>query len=310
MESAFELLSRGDFRAGLHKLSTCPDWRDKAETLDGPFYLGFPGKPGWGEGLLIASLLKRYASYSKKQISCYAHEQLRSILREDPAFSVECAQSNKFRSGGARPPLAVVTAALLGNLLDHPFVSIETKLAETAMDGADFGSAPRIGIAWASIGKSGEAIPEKSIRLQDFLCILRVVNHADVVSFQRKPKQSERDELHERFGENIRFLSDNELELNQAVVVNTVQSLSCMVTISTTTAHIAAALGVPVILLAAKRTGQQWFWRAQAEYGRCFYPTVDVVLGTDATHRRDWWEGCIEAAQSALLQHKCLIVGH
>jgi ADP-heptose:LPS heptosyltransferase len=79
-----------------------------------------------------------------------------------------------------------------------------------------------------------------------------------------------------------------------------VQKLDCMVTISTTTAHIAASAGIPVVLLAAKRPHQQWFWRAQKEHGKQFYPSVQVVLGSSA-EKKTWWSECLEPAKQAPL---------
>jgi hypothetical protein len=62
-----------------------------------------------------------------------------------------------------------------------------------------------------------------------------------------------------------------------------------MVTVSTTTAHMAAALGIDVFLMAKRRKGPQWFWQAQADFNRALYPTVRVFLG-DHSNEREWWE--------------------
>jgi hypothetical protein len=64
-----------------------------------------------------------------------------------------------------------------------------------------------------------------------------------------------------------------------------------------TTAHIAACLGVPVIVLAARRAGPQWFWRAQAEHGKRLYDSVTVILGGEDGK---WWEDYIPKARELL----------
>lgn len=86
---------------------------------------------------------------------------------------------------------------------------------------------------------------------------------------------------------------------NQNELIETIRKLDCLVTISTTTAHIAASLGVKVELLAANRVGHQWFWQVQANYQRCFYPTVRLHL-EDGT-AVEWWKGCLESVGSVLV---------
>ena len=290
MKDAIKDLAEGNFGDGLCKLNQNNQWCDEKKTLDGPFYLGFPCAPGWGEGLLLASLLKRYATYFEKQIDVFAQEQVRSILKQDRAFNVQPAEDIKqARSCGARSPLAILAAALTGDLLQKPVEMIDA--------GADKpkhrGEPCRIGISWASMKKNGKQICDKSIPLEEFLSILGDVD-AEIISFQRKLDEDDCNKLNDRYRGRFSTLSNNELDaMDQSVIVGKIRGLDCMVTISTTTAHIAAGLGVPVVLLAAKRPWQQWFWRAQKEHGKCFYPQTDVVLGGTGSK---WWKGCITPA--------------
>ena len=128
---------------------------------------------------------------------------------------------------------------------------------------------------------NGKPIREKSIPLERCLSILDDVDAA-VISFQRELEESDRKTLLGRFEQCTLIISDSKLNAtDQADLVSEIRGLDCMVTISTTTAHIAACLGVPVVLLAARREKQQWFWRAQAEHNKCFYPHLDVILGSE-----------------------------
>jgi hypothetical protein len=292
---AFELLSRGDFKKGLRKLGEDPQWNDPA-AAGRPLFLGFPGAPGWGEGLLIASLAKRRAAADRKHISACAKSEVCSILKNDPAF-----QSIESDTRNGRPPLSVLQDALVGDLLTLPFEKIEAANSHLRPTWR-----PRIGLAWASVNKRCRPIPEKSIPLCEFLGILREVGDAELISFQRRLGANDRKVLNEQFEKRWSFpLSDCDLDSpDQSNVVKQICSLDCMVTISTTTAHIAASLGVPVVLIAAKRRdGQQWFWSAQKEHGACFYPSVKVTLGVVPTKADKWWEGCIECAQRNLHSH-------
>lgn len=294
MTSAFSELAAGNFKDGLESLGEDPCWRDSDNSLDGPFYLGFPGRSGWGEGLLIASLLKRYAVDSQKTIEALANQQVFSILKHDDAFQVHSMNDfDKSAFCKVRSPLAILRHALTRNLLNLPFVPIkvdaEYKRPVTAH--------PRIGLAWASID-NGKPIRDKSVNYERFLKIIDGLD-VKVISLQRGLQQDsdDKEEVIKRFGPNCTFLCDSILEApDQTEVVKAICSLDCMVTVSTTSAHIAACLGIPVVLLAKRRKGPQWFWQVQKDHGKCLYPTVHPILG-DIEGDGDWWTDCIEKAK-------------
>ena len=298
MKNAFKDLAEGDFEDGLCKLNQNDKWRDHNDSLDGPFYLGFPCFPGWGESLLAASLLKRHAANSRKRINVSAQEKACSILKQDHAFCVRPAENiDQARSCGSRSPLAILRHALTGGLLDLPFVKIDTGTIYPQTSRSE----RRIGIAWASMQKNREPICDKSIPLEEFLSILGD-DDAEVISFQRDLDEDNCKKLRDQYRGRCSILSNNELdEMDQSAIAGKIHGLDCMVTISTTTAHIAACLGVPVVLLAAKRPWHQWFWRAQAEHDKCFYPNLDVILGSAPDEPGHWWEKCLEPAKSTFL---------
>jgi len=155
----------------------------------------------------------------------------------------------------------------------------------------------RLGIAWKSVS-NGKPIREKSIPLESFLKIFDDGDF-DVVSFQRCLTKDDDRILRNRFRERLSIVPDFD-ESDQTGVIREILNLDCMVTISTTTAHMAACLGIQVILLAACRHGHQWFWRAQAEHNKCIYPTLNVILGNSGC---DWWKKeCLPRATELLLQ--------
>ena len=269
--------------------------KDDVTSLDGAFYLGFPGAQGWGEGVLTASLLKRYAASSNKTIEVFSQPEVCSILNNDPAFHAEgVGDFGQARSKGARSPLAILRHALTGTLLELPFANIGDGTALLQRSRAR----PLVGIALASVSGGGP-ISGKSIPLEKFISIFDDV-HPELVSFQRKLNDQDNQRLRLQFSGCFSALSDSKLDAtDQTDVMREVQKLDCMVTISTTTAHIAASVGIPVVLLAARRPYQQWFWRAQQEHGKQFYPSAQVVLGSSA--EKTWWSECLEPAKHALL---------
>ena len=100
---AFERFAVGNFKDGVDLLGEDPLWADKDNGLDGPFYLGFPGAAGWGEGLLVASLLKRHAQSTGSQVEVFATPAVHSVIKGDASFKInecDCYASAKKNGAG------------------------------------------------------------------------------------------------------------------------------------------------------------------------------------------------------------------
>jgi hypothetical protein len=291
MNPGFRDLAIGAFRSGLAKLDEDPEWHDDRTDLDGPFRLSFPGAQGWGEDLLVASLLKRNAVTSKTRVKVIANWQVCSILKHEQVYHTQLLGD---RTGG-RSPFAILRHALMGNLLEKPFIPLCTP---EAAPHSPTGRRLRVGITWASISNS-LPICEKSVPLEQFLPPLTGID-ADFVSLQRRLAVADPNSFLDNLG--VTVLSDEILdtttESSLDALVEAIQSLDCIVTISTTTTHIAAAMGIRVELIAAEREGQQWFWQVQANHQKCLYPTVRVHLGDG--RKEYWWEKSLESLRASL----------
>lgn len=291
MNAGFRDIAAGDFKRGLAKLDSDREWHDECSDLEGPFRLGFPRARGWGEELLVASLIKRHADASKTPVPVFASKQVCSILKQDPAFIPRLCEGD----GKGRPPLAIVRQALLGELLNDPFVPLETQEASPLHE-CEHRS--RVGIAWASVS-GRRPIPEKSVDVDLFLAALKDLD-ADFVSLQRKLSDADPRGRAQECGMHV--VDDKVLDASTPsaveALVETIRGLDFLVTISTTTTHIAAALGTRVELIVPEREGQQWFWQVQARHGKCLYPTVKVHLGGRGTD--DWWEQPLRSVRAAI----------
>jgi hypothetical protein len=180
---AFALLAEGDFSSGLTALNQDPLWQDLSDDLAGPFRLRFQRFKGWGEGLLIASLLKRRFAECQQSVQVHCGAQLGSILRSDPTFDTRVSEDDR----GGRSPWAVLKQALVGELLSQPFVPLATE----ASRGEGSGSRTRIGFAWSSRnGKGVEISEEKSMPWQRFVRLFDGVD-SEFVSFQREASEEE-----------------------------------------------------------------------------------------------------------------------
>jgi hypothetical protein len=291
MNTGFQDLAAGAFEQGLAQLDADPEWHDDRLDLEGPFQLRFPRAQGWGEELLVASLLKRHANASDAAAKVFASEQVCSILKHDPAFLPQLREGHET----GRPPLAILRQALMGRLLNEPFVPLTSPGATTP---SSINRRPRIGIAWASVS-GGDPIAEKSVPVDQFLTALADIE-ADLISIQRKPSIADPHGLARKRG--VHFVDDQVLDAatpsSVEALVKSIRGLDFLVTISTTTTHIAAALGIRVELIVAERAGQQWFWRVQASHGKPFYPTVRVHLGDG--RKNDWWKRSLQSLRASL----------
>jgi len=288
---AFEALAAGNFEEGISLLGQDEPWKDTKTDLNGPFYLGFPGASGWGEGLLVASLLKRNAVHTQTAVPVFAVPEICSILRKDASFKTSpCKCFKQAADFGARSPLAVLRSALIGDLLDKKFQEISLSTPKRR----------KIGIAWASVANE-KPIPEKSIPLENLLTAIKYEKDMEFVSFQRGTSE---DEVRQflTLPTPVTQIPDSDLDNREdlTAVVQHVDSLDAMVTISATTAHIAAAMGKPTFVIAARRKGSQWFWLAQKDHGKVFYPNVTVFLGGDPKNEKDWWNKPLRDAVAKL----------
>jgi hypothetical protein len=291
MNAGFRDLAAGAFENGLAQLDADPEWHDDRLDLEGPFRLGFPRAQGWGEELLAASLLKRHADASRAAVQVFASKQVCSILKQDQAFLPQLREDDKT----GRPPLAILRHALVGKLLDEPFVPL-TPPGAAAPSNID--RRPRVGIAWASVSKSN-LIAEKSVPVEQFLPALTGID-ADLVSLQRELSVADPHGLAGRRG--VHLIEDGILGATTAssveALVESIRGLDFLVTISTTTTHIAAAFGIRVELIVAEREGQQWFWQVQASHAKRLYPTVRVHLGDG--RKENWWDRSLQSVQASL----------
>lgn len=291
MNPGFQHLATGMFQIGLAKLDADPEWHDDRPDLEGPFRLSFPRAQGWGEELLVASLLKRHADASKAVVQVIASEQVCSILKHDPAFLPKLRESDK----EGRSPLAILRHALMGKLLDERFVPLASPGATPP---STIDRRPSVGIAWASVSSSG-LISDKFVPVEHFLPLLTCLD-ADLISLQRKLSVADPNGLARSRG--VRIIEDEVLEASTPAAVEAlvelIRGLDFLVTISTTTTPIAAAMGIRVELIVAERKRQQWFWRAQASHGKCFYPTVRLHLGDG--RKQSWWGKSLQSLRASM----------
>lgn len=293
MSTAFDAIVQGAFREGLDQLQEDSHWRDARADLEGPFFLGRPdGAAGWGEGVLFASLLKRVTAPDREPVTVFAPPPLASVLTGDPSFRVTRAEDfNTAQRAGARSPLRILEAGLQG-LANAP---LRPLVPSAGRRSASDNPRPRIGVCWASLHRD-QPIASKSLPCADLLGL--VPRGADVVSVQRNLSVPDLAQLL-TWDRGVSFVSSTDLDSDdQSPVVRALSDLNVMITVSTTPAYIAAALGVPVVLLASRRNSASWIWPVQADHAVPLFPTVRVCLSPSSAGA--WWHDCMAPARTAI----------
>lgn len=294
---AFSLLAAGDVDAGLKKLSEDRNWNCIENAL--PIFLGIPGAKGFGESLLLASIVKQVRAQAEKRVKIFASQEAASILYSDNKFAlIETVDETCVASGKARLPLVELNEFFAANQPDLQYGTTTQP-----------GRCTRVGIAWRSAPKKPSAKPvsdEKLIPIDKFIDIFRPAFERmpiELVSFQRHLTSDEYRGL-EKSGFKFSVVEQSFHEdSNQSPLAEKIRGIDLMVTVSTTTAHISGYLGVRTLVIAKDRGAHQWFWPTQKKTGIRFYPSTDVALAPENAKAKCWWKECIDEARQCILQH-------
>ena len=129
------------------------------------------------------------------------------------------------------------------------------------------------GISWRS--KNADHGERKSLSLETLsqaLCLPDI----DFVDLQYGDTQAERQDFEERTGKQIKKLDDidnfNDID-DLAALIN---ACDIVVTVSNTTAHLAAALGKPTIVLLPQASVVFWYWHRKGDHSP-WYPSVRLL---------------------------------
>ncbi len=145
------------------------------------------------------------------------------------------------------------------------------------------------GLSWSSqVAGHGAS---KSLPLQDLLPVLQVPN-VEFIDLQYGDTLDERVKLETGTGVRLRKLDDIDNKNDIDGLAALISACDLIITISNTTAHLAAALGKPVLILLAHHT-PLWYWHAD-DMTSPWYPTVTLLR---QSRPGDWQQPVMTAAQ-------------
>lgn len=139
------------------------------------------------------------------------------------------------------------------------------------------------GLTWRS-GNPDQGL-HKSLSL-DQLAQALCLPTLDLVDLQYGPTDAERAEFYAQHGKSVMHLDeiDNFSDLDGLAAL--IDACDVVLSVSNTTAHLAAALGKPVIVMLPKSTGLFWYWHRDSDRSP-WYPTAHLFR---QSRHGDWHE--------------------
>jgi hypothetical protein len=149
------------------------------------------------------------------------------------------------------------------------------------------------GISWVS--RNTKHAQQKSMRLRDLLPILALGN-LSAVDLQYGDTLAEREQLRNQSGFKLTHIDevDNFNDIDGLAAL--IEACDLVVTVSNTTAHIAGAIGKPVMLLLPYSVGRHWYWHENLDINP-WYPSVRVFRQSTSGD----WASVVDQVRSTIV---------
>ncbi len=152
----------------------------------------------------------------------------------------------------------------------------------------------RVGLSWVS--KNAEFGRDKSLTLEAMMQLL-VQPGMEFIDLQYGDTSEERKHLADCHGISLRKFDDIDNFKDIDGLAALIAACDIVLTVSNTTAHIAAALGKPVLIMLPESPALFWYWHRDIN-GSPWYPTAVLLR---QSHAGDWSE-VISTATAALAE--------
>ncbi len=148
------------------------------------------------------------------------------------------------------------------------------------------------GLSW--ISKNADHGADKSLTLEDLLPVLGM-QHIDFIDLQYGDTRAERAQCRERHGIDIGKLDDINCSDDIDGLAALIDACDLVLTVSNTTAHLAAALGKPTIVMLPDTPAQFWYWHRHV-LTTPWYPSARLFRKSDTGS----WDQVIDAVALTL----------
>lgn len=233
------------------------------------------GEQGLGDQILFASVLPDL-------LNRQPHVCLQLEPRLVPLFQRSFPKIDVM-SREKKPPADVVAQVCIGSLPQYfrkneadfrnaqvPYLKADPERTATLRKTLAPNGERIIGLNWRSF--RGQYADNKSAELKDMAAIFAIPN-CTIVNLQYGDVK---DELIAAKAVGLNFNKSVSIDLTKDIdgVASLLDACEVVVSVSNSTAHIAGALGKPVLLMLPYRTGKLWYWSEAKGEGSLWYPTV------------------------------------
>lgn len=153
-----------------------------------------------------------------------------------------------------------------------PYLSADPNLAKTLRQRIRQDGKLVCGLSWGS--KNAETGARKSLPLEALRPVLQVPG-VEFIDLQYGDTHDERQALHASTGATVRHLDDIDNQNDIDGMAALIEACDLVITVSNSTAHLAAALGKPTMVLLAHHT-PLWYWHLESMTSP-WYPTVTLL---------------------------------
>lgn len=241
-----------------------PDWDGR--PLDEPL-LVLP-EQGLGDQIFFAGMLGELQQRAPQATVCVERRLVPLMARSFPHLKITApAEIDEARVRAAGAYAAQTHLGSLGRHFRHDAAALQrvktpylqADPARTAAIRARLTQSGRLicGLSWQS--KNAASGKEKSLGLATLAPLLSVPG-VSFVDLQYGDTRDEREELRASQGLTVQKLDDIDNREDLDGLASLVSACDLIVTISNTTAHLAAALGKPTIILLSSSPNLLWYW--------------------------------------------------
>ena len=280
---------------GIQPPSGIPVWQGL--PVDGALLVR--GEQGLGDQILFGTVLHDLLLVQPKLVLQLEPRLVPLFARSFPSVRVISSKD--------RAPSDVVAQISMGSLPQFfrratedfkkaraPYLFADQKQVDDFRTKLVSGSSQRvIGVSWRSF--NNRFTQQKSMSLVDLASLFNLPD-TSIVNLQYGDTAQE---IHQAKDAGCVFNDAVQIDLTQDIdgLASLIMACDVIVTVSNTTAHIAAALGKKVLLMLPHRIGKLWYWSEVQGGHSLWYPSVTTFHQTQP----DDWASTIDAVKASLL---------
>ena len=278
---------------GSQRIRVAPDWYGQSV----PASLLVMGEQGLGDQIFFSSMLPDLQAHVPGATVCVETRLVPLLQRSFPGL--------RFIDGSRLHDQAYDAQVYLGSLgaIYRPdLVSVECAQAAYLQADTEHSARRRLqlkkpgkllcGLSWVS--KNMDCGEGKSLTLRELLPVLGQ-SGIEFIDLQYGDTEAERADLEQQLGLGIRHLDDLDCTRDIDGLAALIAACDIVVTVSNTTAHLAAALGKPVIVMLPDTPSLFWYWHGRGLKSP-WYPTACLFRKSDTSH----WGPVIDAVALTL----------